>query len=146
MEGTMNTITRRLLAGLVLGLVLVAGAGQVHAEQYANSVTLTAASADSTIQYLDRSNRGATTTAGNRREVEEWSVSNTGTVEVQVRIYSKAAPGAWRGGSFPATFGSDYVELTVQPGQAQGLPITLIGYWLEDDPTGGAVTILGWNR
>ena len=133
------------IAGLVLGAVLLA-AGMADAKPYLNDVKLAAPSTASTIQYFNAAADGSTTTLANSQKVKSWSASNTGTVAVDLRIYTKAAP-AYTGGTFGETFTEDFVELTIQPSQTNTLEgIVLIGYWLEDTPTSGIVTILGWNK
>ena len=78
--------------------------------------------------------------------MENWSIANTATVAVDVRVYTKASPIYVK--PFGAVFGEDFVTLRIQPSSSQTyeVGIKMIGYWLEDTPTDGAVTIAGWNR
>lgn len=134
---------RAILA--VLAAVLVLAPNARAGGEYVNAVSLTGASAASTIYYFDKTALGSTTTYASRQEVENWSVWNGGASEVTIRIYTKAAP-IYLPPFSSADYSKDYVSIPLQPGQGVTLPgVTMIGWHLETAPSGGAVSVVGWN-
>lgn len=135
-------LKRLFLAALAVVLLT----GPASAGKYLNQVTLTAADT-AAIWHFAAAAKGSTLTFADSQKVANWSASNSSTsVAVDLRIYTKAAP-AYTGGSFADLYAQDYITLTIQPGQTQTLEgVELIGYRLDDTPTGGALTLLGWNR
>ncbi len=136
-------LKRLFLAALAVVLLT----GPADARKYVNQVTLTAADTDSTIFYFSAAAKGSTVTFADREEVSNWSASNSSTsAVVDLRIYTKAAP-MHASGQDLETYTESFITLTIQPGQTETIEgIKLVGYWCADAATGGALTLLGWNR
>lgn len=138
----MHRFHRTIIAGLMV-LAMLYGTS-VAAADYVNTVSLTAATAGSSIEYFYKNGLGSTTVADSAQFVRCLTAQNTSTVTVTMLVYQKTRPGS-RDLTFDEAFGFDFTSYTIHPNTTLIIDggFTIWGWRNLTTPTGGTVELIG---